>query len=627
MVMKALITILALSGLSTSRQARPDELAGKWVVTISAPGRGEVAVRMTIVQKGSSWIAFSRPDAARAFVSAPKYWLGRILRKVPGRGALAYVSDGTIRVSEGVPQITAALRSQILGNFQIVGTVAGSRMAGELRRQPNGAQVGRFEAERDTISRPFRDYRAIAGNVRQALEAHVYDPRVGRSTPFQEFHRAIQRDFERAQDDLDALGSFYARVRHIGTSHISLTRDPTLASLPLDSLVTRVLAPPDSLVRLTFPATGVAYLYVRKWDQVSSSIDEAFRRVDSARSHSLVLDIRSNGGGDNSAGAALAHLYGDSATVGVFLGRKWYATHDRPPSSAELAGLPRLTRDTGIEILRAIREQGIVVGAVTPRAPYFRGRLYVLTDRGTASASEPLVHHLHSTRRATVIGERTAGAMLTALPHDAGQGWVIVVPEADYIAADGTRLEGRGVTPDIATSANEALLFAGRQIAREYPAPGAIVEGQAHASRGRWPAADSAYGEALRLGGDSVIALTGRGQALAEQRRWDEAFAVLEQALAIEPNAAATLYLVGRTSAISEQRLDAGSRALSEYLRLPARPGLASHAAAHWRLGLIELARRNREGAREHYEAALRLDPAFAEARNALLALERPPDR
>ena len=77
-------------------------------------------------------------------------------------------------------------------------------------------------------------------------------------------------------------------------------------------------------------------------------------------------------------------------------------------------------------------------------------------------------------------------------------------------------------------------------------------------------------------------------------------------------------YQVGRFSAITGEHLDEGLRALLRYLEQPTRPGDPSHAAAHWRIGMIHEHKGDRQQAREHMEKALELDPNMTEARQAL---------
>jgi Flp pilus assembly protein TadD len=391
----------------------------------------------------------------------------------------------------------------------------------------------------------------------------------------------------------------------------------------MDSLLARYGAgDPASLVRLSFPAPGVAYLRVDRWNAVGPYVDSAFVRIDSARARTLILDIRGNPGGDVSSMFPAAHLVRDSQPVGVFLGRRWFATHRQPPAGDTLRLLARVEeRATGSAVIDGVRRHGALVGILPARAPYFGGEVYLLIDGRAGSASEPLAHHLRVTERATLVGERTAGAMLSAPPHSIGEGWMLVLPEADYYAADGTRLEGRGVDPHVATTSAEAPYEVARRLQARDPYIGALMLGSFSTATTKWPEAERWFGEAARLAPDSAAPQMGLGAALVARKAWDEAFAAYERALALRPDDLGALYQVGRTAALSGQRLDRGAAALRTYLARPYRAPLPTHAGGRWRLGQILLAQGDREGARREWIEALRLEPRHTDATKALEAL------
>ena len=57
----------------------------------------------------------------------------------------------------------------------------------------------------------------------------------------------------------------------------------------------------------------------------------------------------------------------------------------------------------------------------------------------------------------TLIGETTAGAMLSSQFFDIGDGYAVRIPIADYYTASGVRIEGVGVAADIAVEPSRAL--------------------------------------------------------------------------------------------------------------------------------------------------------------------------
>jgi C-terminal processing protease CtpA/Prc len=84
----------------------------------------------------------------------------------------------------------------------------------------------------------------------------------------------------------------------------------------------------------------------------------------------------------------------------------------------------------------------------------YKGKLVVLIDSRSASASELFARVVQLEKRGTVIGDRSAGAVMRArrFSYQAGTDKVIFygasITDADLIMADGKSLEKVGVTPD-----------------------------------------------------------------------------------------------------------------------------------------------------------------------------------
>ncbi len=98
----------------------------------------------------------------------------------------------------------------------------------------------------------------------------------------------------------------------------------------------------------------------------------------------------------------------------------------------------------------------IRVSSRTRQAPQWAERpegyakpLVVLVDGGTRSAKEWLAWTLQASKRATVVGQPTAGAVLGLETFPVGPGFLLELAVQD-LALNGVHLEGRGVTPDIA---------------------------------------------------------------------------------------------------------------------------------------------------------------------------------
>jgi tetratricopeptide (TPR) repeat protein len=109
---------------------------------------------------------------------------------------------------------------------------------------------------------------------------------------------------------------------------------------------------------------------------------------------------------------------------------------------------------------------------------------------------------------------------------------------------------------------------------------------------------------------------------LIQRKQSDAAFAAVDGFLKRRPHDPAGLYALGRTAAVTRQRLDEGERALREYLAGPAQPDMSA-GGPHWRLGMILEARGRADEARREYETAVRLEPRNTGMRKSLEGLKR----
>ena len=96
--------------------------------------------------------------------------------------------------------------------------------------------------------------------------------------------------------------------------------------------------------------------------------------------------------------------------------------------------------------------------------PYVPGKRYVgkdvyfLTSKDTISAGEGFVYDLQNLKRATVIGETTAGAANAGFEYRVNEHFIVYVPMGRGISPiTKTNWEGIGVKPDIAIPAEQSL--------------------------------------------------------------------------------------------------------------------------------------------------------------------------
>ena len=153
----------------------------------------------------------------------------------------------------------------------------------------------------------------------------------------------------------------------------------------------------------------------------------------------IVVDLRGNPGGLAAMMMGLAgHFIDERDSLGVMRSRE---------NELKFTVNPRLVNARG------------------ERVGVFAGPVAILVDGLSASASECFTGGMQSLRRVRVFGERTMGAALPSQFDKLPNGDVFIHATADFVTADGTRLEGRGVIPDVAVPLRREDLLAGRDAA------------------------------------------------------------------------------------------------------------------------------------------------------------------
>ncbi|MCF8307695.1 MAG: S41 family peptidase [Bacteroidales bacterium] len=153
------------------------------------------------------------------------------------------------------------------------------------------------------------------------------------------------------------------------------------------------------------------------------------------------------------------HLTSKKLDAGVFLTHQWFSKHNDPPSEKMYEKIPATQATTTKDFTRELMHNTARRLVIHPGNQSYRGNLFVLVDHKTASTCEPIVYMLKHNNMATIVGEKTAGAMLSAVPLKITDKYYLFMPIADYYTNDGVRLEQKGVKPDIKIESQNALEY------------------------------------------------------------------------------------------------------------------------------------------------------------------------
>ncbi|MFL6300974.1 MAG: S41 family peptidase [Terriglobales bacterium] len=236
--------------------------------------------------------------------------------------------------------------------------------------------------------------------------------------------RLVVQSPEAAQRQVDVLASM--RQLH---NVVDLTTSFDLFDLIRDEeneehrLRARSVEYGDDLMVLKFP----------EWFMEESQVDAIMGK---ARKHkALIVDLRQNPGGSVDV---LKYMLGSLFDHEIKIG-------------------DRVTRDSTKPMTAKPRSHN-----------YFQGKLLVLVDSRSASASELFARVVQLEKRGTVIGDHSSGSVMESMHYTYKQGLDTIaiygasITDANIVMADGTSLEHNGVSPDELVLPTPAELAAGK---------------------------------------------------------------------------------------------------------------------------------------------------------------------
>lgn len=192
-------------------------------------------------------------------------------------------------------------------------------------------------------------------------------------------------------------------------------------------------------------------------------IDVAYAEIAERAPSGLIIDLRENHGGAFAILPLVSHLLTEPFDAGSFVSQPWNAVHHRAPSRADLEAVDPWEGWSIKAFWADVQTNPVTRISFSPAKPVFDGPVYVLTSKRTASAAELATDALKSANRAIIIGENTAGEMLSQKIYDLPGGFHLSLPIADYYSVVSGRIEGVGIKPDIETDAADALDVALKQ--------------------------------------------------------------------------------------------------------------------------------------------------------------------
>ena len=231
--------------------------------------------------------------------------------------------------------------------------------------------------------------------------------------------------------------------------------DGTTTTVALSVPMPKSLKPPVVIPRTVISRRlegGVGLLKIAMFPgivgiDIAKEMTEAVHALDCDR---LVIDLRGNTGGGLGCLRLMSLLCPDKRPVGYSLSRRGAERGYRPEDLPKFDRIPPQKSGLIPLLFRfAFRDRSVALVTEGVGGQKFHGKIAILVNEHSASASEMVSAFAAENNLATIVGTKTAGRLMGASAFKVGFGYRVALPIAAYRTWQGKMLEGVGVCPEI----------------------------------------------------------------------------------------------------------------------------------------------------------------------------------
>jgi hypothetical protein len=307
-------------------------------------------------------------------------------------------------------------------------------------------------AKANTDSAESTDYAALTRAAIRETRTRLYSPTVAASTSMNEFCETMQNAAADVQDDVEyAFAGALAWRAHKGLPLALAYRAPDAASRAVMATTSK----PVKLRSLTHDEkSGIVTIEVLAFDDAAdfeSLMSEALDKNPAG----VILDLRSCTGFDLSALHAVGWFVQSPTSVGAFIPGPRREEFSGKPAPAPTENII-LQSTSDVAVAHERIKAGAVVSLTTaPAQRNYTGPLAILTLERTRGTAEAAAHILKSRSKTHIVGEATANRPRLSFERPLEQGYVIRIPEYDWLPPGG-ELGNARVRPDTKASKDAA---------------------------------------------------------------------------------------------------------------------------------------------------------------------------
>jgi carboxyl-terminal processing protease len=208
-----------------------------------------------------------------------------------------------------------------------------------------------------------------------------------------------------------------------------------------DSLVANVL--PDSIGHLKvalFPGKiGIDFA-----NKLDSLFDGALR--DSKR---LLVDLRGNPGGGVGGMRLMSYFTPACQPIGYSFDRRCFEQQCNPEKLPRFGRIPKSKWAIPLLAIKFGTKKSVVIQTEGRGARKFHGKIVLLVNEHSSGAAEMVAQFAQENHFGTIVGMKTSGRLAARSAFKIGSGYRLTLPIGAFVSWRGTRIEGKGIEPDV----------------------------------------------------------------------------------------------------------------------------------------------------------------------------------
>jgi C-terminal processing protease CtpA/Prc len=284
----------------------------------------------------------------------------------------------------------------------------------------------------------------------EITEKNICNPAFVQSKQWEDFKKELLSEENLKLDRLSFEKKFNKQRKSLPFTHYYLK---------LNKKSKKIESEEKEAFELTKLSDKTMLLTIRFFSAEAKKINTILNQLRKTNYSNLIIDLRENRGGTLNAVVPLVqYLSSKLVHGGYFLSRAWFDQHKDYPTNEQLKKFTPLMDPTYRGFTKKMQKDMGMSLIIPPNGkPTFKGKIYILTSTITGSACEPLVFGLKYNEIGTIVGQKTAGAMLSGYTIKVNELFSLFIPIADYVTVTNQRIDKVGVKPDIKVQSEEAL--------------------------------------------------------------------------------------------------------------------------------------------------------------------------